>query len=324
MGNETKDACARRGGRASTRYWAILFVLAVALTAPADAEAKGKKSRSRGGKIGKARSRSHRSHRSKKSRRSRGSRRSKGAKGSSGSGHRSNGSHGSPGHLRYSDNSVDLTVGHVLSGLLFPFTLPRFVLGDQNRPFDFYAYPYEEPGAGLQRMLPNAGLSQRPVLFRAMTSYQRESSNLDAKRIQLSLRTNWRLDFDVGLTRYTERLDDGRTDQMWQWKAMAAHSFAVSPRTRFSVGAGLRGFSFLGGERSTGFAVRYGAELYPVKPLRLWARAELGANSGALSGELDVGAGVMVNRVELFAGYRTVRFVGLNFGGPVVGVAAWF
>ncbi len=208
--------------------------------------------------------------------------------------------------------------------VFFPFSLPRLFMGDTWQPFDFAAYPYANQSEVVHRLYPEASSDKRPLQFRLMTSFQRESSTLKANRLQLRIRSMYRVDLELGITRYQEKLAGGAIDEMRQWKAMALYSFGISPRTRFSVGAGLRDFRFAGGERSTGFAFRYGLELFPKKPLRLWAKGEIGRNSDRVSGEYDIGAGVLVNRFELFAAYRSVRFVGLNFDGPTAGIAAWF
>ncbi len=307
------------------KLFGLLLIIAVALCLPQIAEAKGKRSRS--GKIGKARSRS-KSHRSRS--RSSGSRSSKArsrskshrsrSRASSG-GHRSvPGNHGAYSAVHSSGNSGSL----YNYPLFFPITVPRLIVGDRSQSFDFYSYPYEKPGAGALEIRKPGGTVSKPLQFRASTSLERESNSISAQRLRLSMRSNRRFGVDLGLTRYREDLGGGVTDQMFQWKSVATYSFGVSELARFSVGAGLRGFKFAGGESSTGVTFRYGVELFPVKPLRVWAMGEAGANSGEFSGEIDVGAGILINRVELFAGYRGVRFVGLNFAGPVVGVAAWF
>ena len=233
------------------------------------------------------------------------------------------------GEATFDDDDDDDTLGGLIGlGIMYviasPLWVPPTAVEDVPFPraFAFESYPYARAAAGAHTLeVPSAN----PWAFQAqlMASYQPESDGIDARRVRLGLRSNRRLDLEADMTRYDEAVGDS-TDHLWHWKAMALYSFAVSERVRFSAGAGLRGFRFLGGVRSTGVAGRYAAEFFPHRPLHLWLTGEAGVNSSEFAGEVDIGAGLLLGRAELMAGYRLVRVVGVNFGGLTVGLGAWF
>jgi hypothetical protein len=87
---------------------------------------------------------------------------------------------------------------------------------------------------------------------------------------------------------------------------------------------GARGFRFAAGDQFMQVAFHYGLDVFPVRPLHLWMHGQASFGPSGSAGELDTGVGVLIDRFELFAGYRALRIVGLDFSGPELGLAAWF
>ncbi len=213
--------------------------------------------------------------------------------------------------------------------LLYTFTAPLWVpggaLGDRPfpRPFTFTSYPYEQNAPGPHRIGATQRRTEWDVLTRIQASYERHGDGVEGRRIRATIRTNRRVNLDAELTRYDEDLG-GQTDTLWHYKAIASYSIAISPRSHFSAGMGVRGMRFAAGDHSVGFVARYAVDLFPMRPLHLWSYGELGANASALAAEFAVNAGVLLGRSEAFIGYRHFRIVGVDFAGPQAGLAVWF
>ncbi len=45
--------------------------------------------------------------------------------------------------------------------------------------------------------------------------------------------------------------------------------------------------------------------------------------SDSFAGELEGGVGAVLQRFELFAGYRAFRLAGVTFSGPELGLIVW-
>ena len=216
--------------------------------------------------------------------------------------------------------------------LIYPVWVPAAIVGDWSplRQYGFHAYPYQAGAEGHLRILPldERGRATVPdphqLSLRFLASYERQAENLDGRRLRLVLHSNTRFGLDASVTRYTEALGGGQHDTLWHYTAFATHAFAVSPRTQFTAGVGARGFRFSAGDQFMQVAFHYGLDLFPVRPVHLWMHGQASVGPSGSAAELDTGVGVLVDRFELFAGYRALRVVGLDFSGPELGLAAWF
>jgi hypothetical protein len=230
-------------------------------------------------------------------------------------------------------NPLEQAAGKLLFyALAAPFWAPQLIIGDRDphRRYDLQPYPYAGTSEGPFRLLrlneqgEPYEITPLQVSLRAMASYERLGDNLDGRRLRLTLRTNARLGLDAGITRYTERLGDEDQDALWHYHALATVAFAVSPRAQFTFGVGARGIHFLAGDSYTHIAAHYAAELFPVKPFHAWILGEASFWTGTWTTEVEAGLGVLVERLEIFGGYRQFRITGVEFAGPEVGVMAWF
>ena len=208
-----------------------------------------------------------------------------------------------------------------------PWWGPAVAGGDMPwpRPFGFRSYPFEDGAPGPHAFLePGVDPPTKLVAMRVMASYEDQLDGTVGQRLAVQTRTNMRLNLDGEITRYDEELAGGGEDHLWHSKLTATYSHAVSPRAHFTTGVGFRHLRFAGGDNSYGWAIRYAAEFFPTRSLHLWTMGELGANSNKFTAEWEVALGFLVNRVELFGGYRLFRVVGVNFDGPEAGMAVWF
>lgn len=230
-------------------------------------------------------------------------------------------------------NPLERAAGQMMLYVIgFPFLAPQLIIGDRDpmRQYDLQAYPYAGQSEGPFRFLAlnEEGqpyeITPLQVSLRMAGSYERLGDNLDGRRLRLTLRTNARLGIDAEVTRYTEVLGDEQEDALWHYQGLATVAFAVSPRSQFTFGIGARGIHFLEGDTYTHFALHYGAELFPVKPFHLWGQGEVSFWTGTWATELEAGLGLLIERMEIFAGYRQFRLMDVKFDGPQIGVMAWF
>ena len=219
----------------------------------------------------------------------------------------------------------------LVRALAFPFWGPASAIGDHPMRiggYRFARYPYADAN-GHARQLSNLFVVGAPpvrgrqISVRLQSSYERLASNLDGLRLRATLRTVSRFNLDGSVTRYQENLGDGETDSLWHYKVLGMYSFAVSPRVHMSAGAGVRSLVFKGGEDAIGTIVRYSAEFFPVSPTHIWISGEVGGGRGGVMAEFELGAGVLLRQVELFAGYRAFQVAGVPFQGPQVGLMLW-
>jgi hypothetical protein len=217
-------------------------------------------------------------------------------------------------------------------GLGFPFWGPQLIVGDREpmRQYVFRPYPYASGSEGPFRILKlneqgePSEAAPLAASLRMMASYERHAENLDGRRLRLTLRTNLRVGLDAELTRYDEVLGPGDQDSLWHYQGLVTGAFAISSRTQFTFGFGLRGIRFSGDDHHTHIATHYAVEVFPVRPLHVWLLGEASIGQDTWATEAEAGLGVILHRFEVFGGYRRFNLVGVHFAGPEVGVMAWF
>lgn len=220
----------------------------------------------------------------------------------------------------------------LLYALIYPIWAPAAIVGDWAplRQYGFHGYPYQAGAEGHLRVLPldeqgRPSVPDPPELsVRMLASYERHAEDLDGRRLRLTLHSNTRFGLEASITRYTEALGGGQYDALWHYAALATYAFAVSPRTQFTAGMGARGFRFSAGDRFTHFALHYGADFFPVRPVHVWLLGQASFGPSGSASELEAGLGLLLHRFEVFGGYRRFRVVGVDFSGPELGIAAWF
>ena len=57
--------------------------------------------------------------------------------------------------------------------------------------------------------------------------------------------------------------------------------------------------------------------------MHFWFSGEFGGGRGGVMAEFEVGVGLLLRQVELFAGYRAFKVAGVPFQGPQIGLMLW-
>ena len=315
----------------SIRRW---YVLAVAIVATAFVVEPAFAGRGKGGRINAARKRVSANKKSHSRSRSQPRSKQRDSGGNESDSSSSSSSYGDDGYWpHYSEDfeKPESALSKIQSRMFtFPFWLPVFATKDKPFRLGMYRharYPYAKGVSGhiqrVSRKQSGLGLdADRWYSLRLQSSFERHAANLHGIRLRATLQTASRFNLDASVTRYEEKLDFGR-DVLWHYKILGTYSFAVSPRTHFSAGLGVRSLVFLGGEDAIGVISRYSAEFFPAKPVHFWIGGEVGGGRGGLMSEFETGIGVLIKRVELYAGYRAFKVAGVPFHGPQIGAMLW-
>ena len=220
------------------------------------------------------------------------------------------------------------TFGEVL-GLMFvealtsPFWAPAEALGDDFSPMPLRRRPYplppEVPAEGeAETAAPPPGAA---VAGTVEGSWQRVSERVEAKRIDLRVRTAWRFGFDFSRTGFEEDLKN-HTDEMRRTAAHVTVDFARSPQWTFTAGIGFKELD--GDRRRDGPDFLYRVEATPGPPWTFDLSTEWASIRGQSVGEIAAGAGAAAGPVRMRAGWRTLFVGGTDLSGPEFGLTAYW
>lgn len=118
-----------------------------------------------------------------------------------------------------------------------------------------------------------------------------------------------------------ESLPDGSDDELFLTDGHLFFRVATLNSWQAHVGAGVRLLlDPRGGEPTPGFGGLVSVEGYPAAPLTVRGRIDAGNLGPALFLEGEANVGVMLKRLELFAGYNAMRISPVVFHGPLLGL----
>lgn len=147
----------------------------------------------------------------------------------------------------------------------------------------------------------------------------------DVSRIggRLQLHTSSRFGLDTQMDWLREPASGPLGDELWLGDCNVIFRFAQSERAQFYTGVGL---NWLDDPVNTdlGFNFTYGADFFPVKPWVVSSSIDWGSLGRAEQFRFRLTGGVMINRVEVFAGYEYLDIDRTQLNTYVGGVAVWF
>jgi hypothetical protein len=130
------------------------------------------------------------------------------------------------------------------------------------------------------------------------------------------------LELDVNFHALAEPLPDNTVDRSTFGNAHLGFRFAQSERVQFRTGLGHQQFADRQGIEP-GIDFFYGFEAELGAHLILAVGGNLGSAGHAFVGQARATLGVMLGRVEMYAGYDHVSIGGVLLGGPTAGLRAW-
>ncbi len=147
----------------------------------------------------------------------------------------------------------------------------------------------------------------------------------DVSRIggRLQLHTSSRFGLDTQMDWLREPGSGPIDDELWLGDCNVIFRFAQSERAQFYTGVG---FNWLDDPIDTnfGFNFTYGADFFPAKPWVISSSIDWGTLGRAEQFRFRTTAGLMINRVEVFAGYEYLDIDRTQMNAYVGGVGVWF
>ncbi len=140
---------------------------------------------------------------------------------------------------------------------------------------------------------------------------------------RLQLNTTSRFGLDTQMDWLREPGTGPVNDELWLGDCNVVFRFAQSERAQFYSGVG---FNWLDDPINTdfGFNFTYGADFFPAKPWVVSSSIDWGTLGRAEQFRFRTTAGLMINRVEVFAGYEYLDIDRTQLNTYVGGVAVWF
>jgi hypothetical protein len=140
---------------------------------------------------------------------------------------------------------------------------------------------------------------------------------------RLQLNTTSRFGLDTQMDWLREPGTGLVDDELWLGDCNVVFRFAQSERAQFYSGVG---FNWLDDPINTdfGFNFTYGADFFPAKPWVVSSSIDWGTLGRAEQFRFRTTAGLMINRVEVFAGYEYLDIDRTQLNTYVGGVGIWF
>jgi hypothetical protein len=231
--------------------------------------------------------------------------------------------------------------------VILPFCLPVWAF--EHAPFEdwttdpfagrFPAYPYAGEANG-HLLVPDGGgedgeggapgdpFAEGPALsshlsLRMVAEYAYDLDGaLHRPGGSLLLDTSLRFGLESAWSVYVEPLAPGVTDELTFGDVNVFFRLAQSPKAEFRMGLGAN--LMLDGERvDAGFNGTVALDVFPIAPLILSLAVDMGMLGRAFALRARGTIGLMLSRVELFAGYDVHALDDLVFHGPLAGLRVW-
>jgi len=218
--------------------------------------------------------------------------------------------------------------------LILPWSLPYLSL-EQGQPAEeesrngcltsYAAVPYQN-GRGLLR---DACDEQPQFEQRTSLALSAESGFMLQYVVPATFQARWLLPKRFELSGRADMLTDtGRAaDRAWMGTAHLSYRFAQAKYMDFRTGVGPRVFEL--DRTHWGVDLLYAMDVYGRHPIVFRMELHVGLLGAAAFGQVRGTLGWMVGRAELYAGYEKMAMsdgkgAGVNLGGPIAGIRAWF
>lgn len=221
-----------------------------------------------------------------------------------------------------SSGATELSSSMVLGVATAPWSIPRAVLGDEDRPGYFGDYPFSDDWDGfIVTELPQPEWT-RQWAGRFTSEYGNNFDGLSKTGGRLQLETTPRFGIDIEWDRRREELFSGH-DTLWTGDANIVYRFAQNKHAAFYTGLGLN-WSAEKHRGDVGFNFTYGADFFPAPNVVVSSTLDFGrlGHSSLIHGRATVG--YLFNRFEVFAGFDYYKIGGVELNGLVGGLRLWF
>lgn len=153
--------------------------------------------------------------------------------------------------------------------------------------------------------------------------YQDQFDRVSALGGQLILESTSRLGLDISFQTLRERLAPEQYDYLTLGDANVVFRFAQHSKAQMRLGLGMNWLADTR-QHDLGFNFTYGGDFFPVKPLIVSAAIDWGTLGHAELFRFRTTVGVIVNRIETYAGYEYLDIGRTHTNSLVAGVRLWF
>jgi len=224
------------------------------------------------------------------------------------------------------DDWLDFLAGEATSDgldalLLFPFSLPRALLGDVTfEPATFQAYP-GRAGSGFWWTGERAG-EGRSLALRPRVELGSDFDELERTAFGLDLEHESRFGLELEWGRWREDLGAGGSDELDLGELDLVYRFAQASSAAFYSGLGL---NVLDDATDTEYGLNftYGAS-FLAAPFTFGFDSDLGTLGDATLTHLGFAVGLVLERFELFAGHDSWDIGSAELDCWSLGLRGWF
>ncbi len=242
-------------------------------------------------------------------------------------GHHGHRHHGHAHHGHFADSCFDddlETFGAKLCfyALTSPIWAPHLLVDPGlDVPGHYYSQPYLDGHDGVMEI----GGFGRPANHhtRFDIEYASDFDGLDRAGGRLLWESTKRFGIDTSANYYHEDLIGGGTDELWIGDANLVYRFAQCETLNMRVGVGVNWMAD-SDRGDAGFNFTYGADWFPSDPLVVSTELDWGTLNDATIFHGRATVGVMLDHVEVYAGYDYLEIDDARLDGFIAGVRVWF
>jgi hypothetical protein len=182
--------------------------------------------------------------------------------------------------------------------------------------FGYADFPYADSYSGIFQ----TGNS-KPFMFQTRMGYFYMNRDLTGYTFETIAAPHPYFSFQINYSRLEEKMVR-TTDAMGILDFFINYNRIKDEKIALWWGAGVKNIS--GNSSHTGFAIDVGAEYFPVQPLSLSSRYNLGFIGGTTTDEFLITTGIHFNRLKLSVGYQSYRAGEITFSGMTAGIGLYF
>lgn len=230
-------------------------------------------------------------------------------------------------HHSKNSNSGDYSfLGEIFGPIIFytivsPYYLPHHYWDEGfSEPIYFQPYPYYLNNPGY--LIDYETEFTKKGAIDISSEYKIYRDSVFGVGLNFNLRSNFRVEIQGDFNYLEEKLDNGNTDSLYLGNVNVLFRFAQNPYLLMRSGIGL---NFLNDtEDEYGFNYTYSLDVFPVKPLFLSARIDLGGLGSAGFVRFRTAIGFIYKRLEANIGIETYNIGDASLVGLTGGLKWYF
>lgn len=209
-------------------------------------------------------------------------------------------------------------IGYIL---ISPYYVPHHFWDEGfSTPLYFHPYPYFNANQGYFSL--DETENTRFWAIDLSPEFKVYKDEVYGYGLNLNIRANFRIELQADYNYLEEKLDNGSTDSLALGNVNLLFRFAQNPYLLMRSGIGMN--MLIDTEDDFGFNFTYSADIYPIKPLFLSARIDLGGLGDATFIRFRATVGFIWKQFELNAGFEYYDIGDVSLEGGTLGFKVYF